>query len=149
MALEGQTYTTTVAASPSDCFAVITNFAAYPEWSSAVRAATVRDHHSDGLAKQVEMELDIKIRRIRYTLEYRYEPPTRLMWHLVGGDLKGVEGSYVFEEVSSGCTQVTCTQAVDVGFWIPGFLRSVFEQQALRDSVEEFKRAVEAQGTAG
>lgn len=145
MALQGQTYTTTVAASPSDCFAVITNFPAYPNWSSAVRSTTVRAAHPDGIAKQVEMELDIKVRRIRYTLEYCYDPPTRLEWHLVAGDIKGVEGAYVFEEISPGCTQVTCTQAVDVGFWIPGFLRSVFEQQALRDSVEEFKRAVEAQ----
>lgn len=143
MALERQSYVTEVAAAAADCFAVITDFAAYPTWSGAVRRTQVHERYPDGLPKRVEMELDIKIRRIRYTLEYDYTPPNHLTWRLVDGDLKAVEGSYDFAEVAPGRTAVTCTQGVDVGFWIPGFLRNIFEQQALRDSVEEFKRAVE------
>jgi len=144
MGLQEQSYTTEIAASPADCYAVITDFPAYPRWSSAVSAAQVREHHPDGTAKQVQMELDIKIRRIRYVLEYCHEPPARLSWSLVEGDVKAVEGSYVFEEAGPSSTRVTCTQAVDIGFWVPGFLKSIFERQALRDSVEEFKREVEA-----
>jgi len=149
VASQEQSYTTEVAASPADCYAVITDFPAYPRWSSAVCLAEVRQHHPDGTAKQVQMELDIKIRRIRYVLEYQHEPPTRLTWSLVEGDVKGIEGSYVFEEISTDRTQVTCTQAVDVGFWVPGFLRSIFERQALKDSVEEFKREIEARTGRG
>jgi ribosome-associated toxin RatA of RatAB toxin-antitoxin module len=144
MAIEAQTYSTTAAATVTDCFAVVTDFDTYPTWASAVRRAAVRMRHPDGLPRQVEMEIDIKVRRIRYVLEYNYTSPHRLDWKLVEGDLRNVEGSYVFEDAGDGWTRVTCTQAVDVGFWIPGFLRSIFEQQALRDSVEEFKRAVEA-----
>jgi ribosome-associated toxin RatA of RatAB toxin-antitoxin module len=143
VSLQRQSYTTQVSAGPDACFAVITDFGAYPRWSGAVRRTQVHERYPDGLAKRVEMELDIKIRRIRYTLEYTYTPPTHLTWRLVEGDLKAVEGSYDFAEVAPGRTAVTCTQGVDIGFWIPGFLRSIFEQQALRESVEEFKRAVE------
>jgi hypothetical protein len=32
---------------------------------------------------------------------------------------------------------------VDVGFWIPGPLRRIFERQALRESVLEFKAEAE------
>jgi ribosome-associated toxin RatA of RatAB toxin-antitoxin module len=149
MAGQRQSYSTTVAASAADCFAVITDFAAYPHWSSPIRATDVRQRYPDGLAKQVEMELDMKIRRIRYVLEYQYEPPARLTWVLVEGDLKAVEGSYVFEEAGQGRTEVTCTQAVDIGFWVPGFLLGLFERQALRDTVEEFKQEVEARQRLG
>ena len=71
-------------------------------------------------------------------------PPRRLQWSLVEGDVKAVVGSYLFEDAGAGRTRITCTQAVDVGFWIPGFLRRVFEQHALKESVEELKTAVEA-----
>jgi hypothetical protein len=144
VSLERQSYATEVDAEAAECFAVITDFSAYPSWSGAVRRTHVHERYPNGLPKRVEMELDIKIRRIRYILEYDYTPPTHLTWRLVEGDLRAVEGSYDFAEVTPGRTSVTCTQGVDVGFWIPGFLRSIFEQQALRESVEEFKQAVQA-----
>ena len=147
MGLEQQTYSTTACVSPADCFAAITDFASYPQWSSSVRRAEVLEHHPDGLPKRVAMELDVKIKHIRYVLEYNYEPPGRLTWKLVEGDLKDVEGIYTFEDAGAGTTRITCSQAVDTGFWIPGFLRSTFERTALRDSVEEFKRAVESRHT--
>jgi len=147
--MEQQSYTTEVAASPATCYEVITDFPAYPRWSAAVCRAEVRAQYEDGAAKQVEMELDIKIRRIRYVLEYQHQPPTRLTWSLVEGDVKGIEGSYVFEEIGQDRARVTCTQAVDIGFWVPGFLRSIFERQALKDSVEEFKREIEARTGRG
>ena len=40
-------------------------------------------------------------------------------------------------------TEATCSQSVDVGFWIPGPIRRMAEAKALRDSVEEFRKAVE------
>lgn len=147
--MQEQTYTTTAAATPADCYAVITDFASYPRWSSAIRRATVREQHPDGSPKQVEMQLDMKVRTIRYVLEYRHDPPARLTWSLVEGDIKGVEGSYLFEEVGPGRTQMTCAQAVDIGFWVPGFLKSLFESQALKESVEELKREVEARQPVG
>ena len=61
--------------------------------------------------------------------------------------MKDVEGSYEFAEAGSR-TKATCTQAIDIGFWVPGPIRRPFEQKALRDSVEEFKVAVESRGRA-
>ena len=64
------------------------------------------------------------------------------------GDLTDIEGAYRFEEAANGTT-ATCSQAIDLGFWLPGFLRSTIEAKALRDSVEEFRAAVEARAAAG
>jgi len=138
-----QSYTATVAGSVEDCFAVLVDFPAYPEWSSPITECRVLERYPDGLARRVSFALDMMIRTVRYTLEYTYDPPRGARWRLVEGDLGGVEGSYRFEATPDGAT-ATCAQAVDLGFWVPGFIRSLAEAKALRDSVEEFRQAVES-----
>jgi len=137
-----QSYSTTVAGTVDDCFAVLTDFEAYPQWFSVIKKCRVLERHPDGLAKRVEFILDMTIKTIRYVLDYAYERPVGATWRLVEGDVKDVEGSDHFDETPSGVT-ATCSQAIDLGFWVPGFIRSLAEAKALRDSVEEFKRAVE------
>ena len=138
-----QTYSTKVGGSAADCFAVLIDFEAYPQWSSPIKECRILERHADGLARRVEFSLDMMIKTIRYVLEYTYEPPHTGRWRLLEGDVRDVEGSYHFEETKDG-TIATCTQAIDIGFWVPGFIRSTFERSALRTSVEEFKKAVEA-----
>ena len=140
-----QTYSTRVAASRDACFAVLIDFDAYPRWSSPITSCRVLERHPDGLAKRVEFHLDMTVKTIRYVLEYTYDKPRGARWKLVDGDEKDGEGEYTFE-VHGGTTTATCTQAIDLGFWLPGFIKKPFEQKALRDSVEEFRRAVEARG---
>lgn len=143
MAEYRQSYTTTVAGSPEDCFAVLIDFDRYPSWSSPITSCRILTRTDDGLPKRVAFELDMTLKTLRYTLEYRFDPPRGGEWNLVEGDVAGVEGSYLFEAEGDG-TRATCTQAIDPGFWVPGFLKRTFEQKALADSVEEFRRAVEA-----
>jgi hypothetical protein len=138
-----QTYSTTVAGSIDDCFAVLVDFPDYVRWSSPITTCKVLEHHPDGLPKHVEFGLDMTIKTLRYVLEYTYDRPNGATWRLVEGDLKDVEGSYRFTTGADGETTATCTQAIDLGFWVPGFIRSTFEKKALHDSVEEFRRAVE------
>ena len=137
-----QSYSATVAGTIDQCFAVLTDFEAYPQWFAVIKKCRVLERHPDGLAKRVEFILDMTIKTIRYVLEYSWDAPTGASWQYVEGDLKDVEGSYRFEETPTG-VKATCTQAVDLGFWVPGFIRSLGEAKALRDSVEEFKGAVE------
>jgi uncharacterized membrane protein len=137
-----QSYSTSVAGTVEECFAVLTDFEAYPKWSSVIKRCRVLERHPDGLARRVEFILDMTIKTIRYVLDYDYDRPHGSSWRLVEGDVKDVEGSYRFDETSSG-VKATCSQTVDLGFWVPGFIRSLAEAKALRDSVEEFKRAVE------
>jgi hypothetical protein len=61
----------------------------------------------------------------------------------VDGDIEAIEGSYVFEKLGPGLSRATCRQAVSLGFWVPGPLRSMMERHALRQSVLEFKAAAE------
>jgi hypothetical protein len=149
MAEFAQSHSTMVNGSLEECFAVLTDFEAYPEWSGPVTECRVVDRHPDGLARRVAFALDMTLKTLRYVLEYVYEPPHTARWRLVeSGDVKNVEGSYRFEKIGDQ-VRATCSQSIDLGFWVPGPIRRPLEQKALRDSVEEFKRAVEARvGTA-
>ena len=137
-----QTYSTQVAAPVEVCFQVLTDFEAYPRWSSPITSCRVLQRHPDGLAKRVEFQLDMTVKVIRYVLDYTYDRPRGATWKLVEGDVKDVVGSYAFADAGDKTT-ATCTQAIDLGFWLPGFLKRPFEQKALHDSVEEFRKAAE------
>ncbi len=138
-----ESYTTTIAAPTTTCFSVLTAFEAYPVWSSPVTSCRVLSRHADGLPHHVEFALDMTLKTVRYVLAYEWDPPHGGRWHMTEGDLANIEGSYRFDPTAAGTT-ATCTQQIDLGFWVPGFLRSTIEAKALRDSVEEFRAAVEA-----
>jgi ribosome-associated toxin RatA of RatAB toxin-antitoxin module len=142
--LEQQEFITEVAASVQQCFATITDFETYPDWFSSVEKTRVLERYPNGLAKRVEFRVDMKLKSIRYVLEYEYDKPTNLTWQSVDGDLEAIEGAYVFEKLGPKRSRVTCRQAVAMGFWVPGPLRRLMERQALKDSVLEFKAAAES-----
>ncbi len=73
-----QEYTVEVAASAQDCFDAAIDFAAYPSWASNITKARVLEYNDAGLPLRVEMELDARIKTIRYVLEYRYRKPREL-----------------------------------------------------------------------
>jgi uncharacterized membrane protein len=146
-----QTYSTPIAAPADLCYAAIADFEAYPSWSSPISSIAVLDRHPDGFARRVEFFIDMKLRTVRYVLEYAWSPPHRLDWTYVEGDLADIVGSYVFTPLDAHHTDATCSQAVSLGFWVPGMIRRTLEQTALRQSVLEFKAEAErrAAGRAG
>lgn len=144
MALSGeQEFTTEVAASVQQCFATITDFEKYPSWFGTIERAIVLERDSSGLGKRVEFHIDMRLKTVRYVLEYEYDKPTQLTWQAVDGDIEAIEGRYDFEKLGPKLTRVTCRQAVSLGFWLPGPFRKIMERQALKQSVLEFKAAAE------
>lgn len=148
MSEASQSYSVEIAAGIDRCVAVLLDFERYPEWSGPITEARVLERDAEGRGRRVAFALDMKIRTVRYTLAYEFDLPRAATWTLVEGDVAGVVGEYAFEPLAPNRTKATCAQQVDLGFWIPGPLRRVFEKQALRDSVEDFKGAVEGSSTA-
>ncbi len=145
MSLRGeQEFSVEISAPVAVCFDVITSFERYPEWFSGISSATVLQRYPNGLGRIVEFGLDMMLKRIRYVLEYNYKAPTHLDWHSVDGDIESIAGHYDLEPLTKTKTRATCRQAVSVGFWVPGALKKMLEQSALRQSVLEFKAAAEA-----
>lgn len=142
-----QEYSVTIEAPQQLCFEVITDFESYPNWNSNITSATI-EASERGRALRVAFEIDARVKTIRYALDYEYEKPKALSWESVAGDVNSITGSYRFEKLSRTRTEVRCRQKIDLGFWLPGAIRRLAENTALKQSVGEFKAEVERRRAA-
>ena len=62
-----------IAATGPDVMAVIADFAAYPQWATAVRSAEVLERDADGRPSLVRFSLDAGMIKDSYGLSYEWE----------------------------------------------------------------------------
>jgi uncharacterized membrane protein len=129
---------------PQQCFDALLDYEHFPDWQRAVRAVEVITRDAEGRGEEVAFEIDAKVRTINYRLRYSYEPPERITWDYVEGDVKDVDGEFVLEDRGDGTTLATYSLALDPGVWMPGPLRKVLSDQVMKGSVEDLKERVEA-----
>jgi ribosome-associated toxin RatA of RatAB toxin-antitoxin module len=133
-----------IEAEPAACFEAITEYETFPDWQGAVKDIEVLSRDGDGRGLDVRFEIDAKVRAVSYTLRYSYEPPHLITWDYVEGDVKSVDGEYVFEDRRDGTTLATYSLAIDPGVWLPGPLKTMLTDQVMKRSVEDLKRHVES-----
>ena len=131
-------------APPQACFDAITDYETFAEWQDAVRSVEVVSRYPDGRGREVAFQIDAKVRRIGYRLEYSYDEPWSITWDYLGGDVKDIAGEYAFEERDDGLTLATYSVALDAGVWLPGPVAKVLNNQVMKRSVEDLKRRVES-----
>jgi ribosome-associated toxin RatA of RatAB toxin-antitoxin module len=132
-------------ATPQQCFDAITDFETYPEWNSGLERCTVLERDDQGRGSLVEMVLNLKLRTIRYTLRYDYSgAPHHLSWRSVDGDVKLIDGDYMFEDAGDGTTRMTYSVDVDFGMFVPGPVKSMLKTVTVRNAVRELKSRVES-----
>ncbi len=141
--MEMQSHTEVVRAPVETCFDTIVDFERYPGWFSGIDTAHILEADPESGTWTVKYTLSMIIKTITYTLAYQSTRPHSLTWKMTEGDVTDVEGSYDLVQLEPGITEATCTQAINVGFWIPGPLKRTFERHALSDSVQEFRDAAE------
>jgi uncharacterized membrane protein len=132
-----------IAAPPQACFDALTDYDSFPDWQSAVRSCEVLTRDAQGRGEEVEFEIDAKVRTVRYTLRYSYEAPHRIAWDYVDGDVRDVDGEYIFEDRGDSTTLATYSLALDPGVWLPGKLARVLSEQVMKGQMEELKGRVE------
>ena len=135
---------TVVEGTPDECFAALLDYESFPDWQRAVKSVDVLTRDRKGRGEEVAFEIDAKVRTIRYTLRYSYEPPHRIGWDYVEGDVKDVGGEFVLEDQGDGTTLATYSLALDPGVWLPGPIQKVLRDQVMKGSVEDLKKRVEA-----
>jgi ribosome-associated toxin RatA of RatAB toxin-antitoxin module len=139
-----------VEGSPEACYELVVQLERYPEWQSQVKKATVLERDGQGRPLVVETVSDARVRVIKYRLRYEHEPPRRMSWTYVDGDVKDVTGHYLFEPLPSGLTKATYRLAVDpgrrLGLLLRGPLADRVRTYILETTLEELKRTVEAGG---
>src|SRR5216117_3511674 len=94
----------TVAAPRADVMAVIADFAAYPEWASAVRSAEVIGHDGGGRARQVRFALDAGVIKDSYVLAYDWDGDAGVRWDLAepGSVITALSGGYLLADSAAG-----------------------------------------------
>ena len=122
-----------VEATAEDCYGLVVELGRYPEWQSQVKSADVLETDPEGRPVVVETVSDARVRVIKYRLRYRHEPPHRMSWTYVSGDVKDVTGEYRFEPLGDGLTKATYRLAVDPGMRLGLLLRG-----PLADKVREY-----------
>ena len=132
-----------VAGTPQQCFDALLDFESYPDWQDAVKGCEVRSRDGRGRGQRVWFDIDAKIKRISYTLDYSYEEPHMLTWEFVAGDVRDIDGEFVLEDQGDGTTLATYGLRIDAGVWLPGKIASVLNDQVMQRSVEDLKARVE------
>ncbi|HEX7661069.1 MAG TPA: SRPBCC family protein [Pseudonocardiaceae bacterium] len=141
---EQSTQSIEIDAPPARILAVISDFAAYPEWANAVKETQVLTEGSDGRPEQVKFILDAGPIKDEYTLSYRWPADgLGVSWSLVKGQMqKAQEGSYTMRPRGER-TEVTYTLAVTLAIPLLGLLRRKAERVVMDTALKELKRRVE------
>jgi Polyketide cyclase / dehydrase and lipid transport len=139
------TSTITIAAAPADVMAVIADFAAYPQWASAVQAAEVLDQAEAGRAARVRFRLDAGIVKDTYVLGYEWDGDAGVRWHLAepGSVISTMTGGYLLADGDVG-TEVSYELTVDVRIPMPGMLKRRAEKTIIETALKGLKSRVES-----
>ena len=82
----------TIAVPSQKLFDVIADYGRYPEFVPSVKSCRAR---RTGSTVDVDFELDLGVKTIRYTLRHVEEPPRKVSWSLVASDwMKVSNGSW-------------------------------------------------------
>jgi hypothetical protein len=126
------------------CFAAIIDYETFPGWQGAVVDTEVLDWDKQGRGKRVRLFIDAKVRKVDYTLDYRYQEPERIEWDFVEGNgINAADGHYLFEDLGGGRTRATYKLGLEVGIPLPGPVARRAHKSTLKGSVDDLKREAE------
>jgi carbon monoxide dehydrogenase subunit G len=134
-----------VAAPRAEVMAVIADFAAYPEWASAVRSADVIGRNEGGRASLVRFGLDAGLIKDSYVLSYDWDGDSGVRWDLAepGSVITALSGGYLLADAGAG-TEVTYDLAVDVRIPMPGMLKRRAEKTIIDTALKGLRDRAEA-----
>jgi hypothetical protein len=144
MGLNWAEHTVEIEAPIKTCFDAITDYETFPSWQGVVVDTEVLDWDEQGRGKRVRLVVDAKVRKVDYTLDYRYDEPTRIEWDFVEGNgINDADGHYLFEELAPHRTRATYKFGLEVGIPLPGPVARRAHKSTLKSSVEDLKREAE------
>ncbi|MFL5822205.1 MAG: SRPBCC family protein [Solirubrobacteraceae bacterium] len=98
-----------------DVWALVEDVARAPEWQGGLKDIEALERDDEGRATLVESETDAKVRSVKSTVRFTYDPPTKLSWTQEKGELKSVVGSWVLTDLGEGRTRARYDLEVDLG----------------------------------
>lgn len=144
MAMEGTVQSIEVSADAQTIYEVALDLDAYPEWATGVKEVEIEAEDEYGRPLRVSFVADAMIKEISYTLLYRYDLENGFSWSAEpGDDITAMEGSYKFNDLEDGGTEVLYALKVEPAFTVPGFLRRQAEKQIVSNALRGLKKRAE------
>ena len=145
MAMEGTVQSIEVSANAQTIYEVALDLDGYPEWATGVKEVEIHEEDEYGRPVRVSFVADAMIKEISYTLLYRYDLDNGFSWSAEPGvDIKAMEGSYRFNTMDEGGTEVLYALKVEPAFTVPGFLRRQAEKQIVSNALRGLKKRSES-----
>ena len=141
------TSTSEIEAPIEEVWALVEDVEKAPDWQGGMNAMHVLEEDDEGLAVLCEAESDAKVRTVKSTVRFEYDPPTALRWTQVKGELKSVDGRWDLEDLGDGRTRATYWIETDLGrmlgMVVRGPLVDVLRNMLAGARAGELKRAIE------
>jgi ribosome-associated toxin RatA of RatAB toxin-antitoxin module len=144
--VDQSTQSIVIEAPAAEIMAVISDFAAYPEWAEAVKETEVLSTTSHGRAEKVRFVLDAGVVKDTYVNVYDWsDDGLSVSWTLSEGQVqKAQRGSYRLRPESDQRTEVTYSLAVDLAIPMIGMFKRKAEKMIMDTALKELKRRVES-----
>jgi uncharacterized membrane protein len=130
------------------CYEIASDINHAPEWQGSLKDVEVLERDGEKRALLVETESDAKVKTVKATLRFSYEPPTAIRWVQEKGDTKSLIGSWTFEDIGDGRTRATYALEADPGRMLGMLLRGPAEAKVrdflLGDAAAGLKQRAEA-----
>jgi uncharacterized membrane protein len=130
------------------CYEIASDINHAPEWQGSLKDVEVLERDGEKRALLVETESDAKVKTVKATLRFSYEPPTAIRWVQEKGDTKSLIGSWTFDDLGDGRTRATYALEADPGGMLGMLLRGPAETKVrdflLGDAAEGLKQRAEA-----
>ena len=130
------------------CYEIASDINHAPEWQGSLKDVEVLERDGERRALLVETESDAKVKTVKATLRFSYEPPTAIRWVQEKGDTKALIGSWTFEDLGDGRTRATYALDADPGRMLGMLLRGPVEAKVrdvlLGDAADGLKQRAEA-----
>lgn len=97
------------------CWELVEDVAGAPEWQGGLVQLDVIERDDQGRPLVCDAVSDLKLRKVRTRQRFTYEPPKRLAWTMIDGELESMDGYWELEDLGDGRTRVTYGLAVDPG----------------------------------
>ncbi|MEX2459573.1 MAG: SRPBCC family protein [Actinomycetota bacterium] len=136
---------TTIAASPKEIMAVITDFDAYPEWAEGMKETEVLKKDKQGRATQVRFSVSSFGLSDTLVFAYKYAAGDKgCSWTLVEAkNVSDLVGSYELDG-GKGSTAVTYKLSMTPSIPLPGLVKRQIEKRMLKSALDGLKKRVES-----
>ena len=123
-------------------FAVIKDYESYPEFLPEVKSTRISNRQGD----EVDVHYEVNVlKKIRYTLRLKEEPPSRISWTFVEGELmRDNRGHWLLEDLGGGKTRATYNIEIKLGPLVPKSIVNVLVDSSLPKMLEAFKKRAES-----